>query len=85
MPSAVESASGGRTHNAFTATDPDAPAIDLTEDSAIITAVAIDKSRPGAVASADFACFTGVRDFIIGYGMDDAGKHRGLPYIAKAI
>lgn len=50
----------------------------------IITAVAIDKSRPGAVASADFACFTGVRDFIIGYGMDDAGKHRGLPYIAKA-
>jgi hypoxanthine phosphoribosyltransferase len=51
----------------------------------IITAVAIDKSRPGAVSSADFACFTGVRDFIIGYGMDDAGKHRGLPYIAKAV
>jgi hypoxanthine phosphoribosyltransferase len=51
----------------------------------IVTAVAIDKSRPGAVASADFACFTGVRDFIIGYGMDDAGKHRGLPYIAKAV
>jgi hypoxanthine phosphoribosyltransferase len=51
----------------------------------IVTAVAIDKSRPGAVASADFACFTGVSDFIIGYGMDDAGKHRGLPYIAKAV
>jgi hypoxanthine phosphoribosyltransferase len=51
----------------------------------IVTAVAIDKSRPGAMASADFACFTGVRDFIIGYGMDDAGKHRGLPYIAKAV
>jgi len=51
----------------------------------IVTAVAIDKSSPGAVASADFACFTGVSDFIIGYGMDDAGKHRGLPYIAKAI
>jgi len=51
----------------------------------IVTAVAIDKSRPGAMVSADFACFTGVRDFIIGYGMDDAGKHRGLPYIAKAI
>jgi len=50
----------------------------------IITAVAVDKSRPDAVASADFACFTGVRDFIIGYGMDDAGKHRGLPYIARA-
>jgi len=51
----------------------------------IVTAVAIDKSSPGAMASADFACFTGVSDFIIGYGMDDAGKHRGLPYIAKAI
>jgi hypoxanthine phosphoribosyltransferase len=50
----------------------------------IVTAVAIDKSRPGAMASADFACFTGVRDFVIGYGMDDAGRHRGLPYIAKA-
>jgi hypoxanthine phosphoribosyltransferase len=50
----------------------------------IVTAVAVDKSRPDAVASADFACFAGVRDFIIGYGMDDAGKHRGLPYIAKA-
>ena len=51
----------------------------------IATAVCIDKSRPDAMASADFACFTGVRDFIIGYGMDDAGKHRGLPYIARAI
>jgi hypoxanthine phosphoribosyltransferase len=51
----------------------------------IVTAVAVDKNRPDAMASADFACFTGVRDFIIGYGMDDAGKHRGLPYIAKAL
>ena len=50
----------------------------------IVTAVAVDKSRPDAVASADFACFTGVHEFIIGYGMDDAGRHRGLPYIAKA-
>ena len=29
----------------------------------IVTAVAIDKSRPGAMASADFACFTGVQRF----------------------
>jgi hypoxanthine phosphoribosyltransferase len=51
----------------------------------ITTAVAVDKSRPDAMATADFACFTSVKDFIIGYGMDDAGKHRGLPYIAKAV
>ncbi len=49
----------------------------------IVTAVAVDKSSPGAMASADFACFSGVGDFIIGYGMDDSGKHRGLPHIAK--
>jgi len=24
-----------------------------------------------------------VKDFIVGYGMDDAGKYRGLPYIGK--
>jgi hypoxanthine phosphoribosyltransferase len=50
----------------------------------IVTAVVIDKARPEAVAKADFACFTGVNDFIVGYGMDDAGKYRGLPHIAKA-
>lgn len=50
----------------------------------IVTAVAVDKARPDAVAQADFAGFTGVADFIVGYGMDDAGKHRGLPYIALA-
>jgi len=32
---------------------------------------------------ADFACFRGVTDFIVGYGMDDAGAYRGLPYIGK--
>ena len=51
----------------------------------IATAVAVDKSREDAIASADFAGFSGVRDFIVGYGMDDAGKYRGLPYIGKAI
>jgi hypoxanthine-guanine phosphoribosyltransferase len=22
-------------------------------------------------------------DFVVGYGMDDAGRYRGLPYIGK--
>jgi hypoxanthine phosphoribosyltransferase len=50
----------------------------------IMTAVAVDKSRDDAIASADFAGFSGVEDFIVGYGMDDAGKYRGLPYIGRA-
>jgi hypoxanthine phosphoribosyltransferase len=49
----------------------------------ITTAVIIDKARPDAIAKADFAGFTGIDDFIVGYGMDDAGKYRGLPYIGK--
>jgi hypoxanthine phosphoribosyltransferase len=50
--------------------------------SAVLTAVAVDKSRPEAVASADFAAFVGVSGFIVGYGMDDAGAGRGLPDIS---
>ena len=50
--------------------------------SAVLTAVAVDKSRKDAVASADFAAFVGVSGFIIGYGMDDAGAGRGLPDIS---
>jgi len=49
----------------------------------VITVVAIDKRRDDAVAVADYALYTGVRDFIVGYGMDDAGKYRALPYIGK--
>jgi hypoxanthine phosphoribosyltransferase len=49
----------------------------------IITAVAIDKLRPDALLHADLAMFQGVAEFIVGYGMDDAGKNRGLPYIAS--
>ncbi len=51
------------------------------EAAAIITAVAVDKALGGAVAKSDHALFTGTRGFIVGYGMDDAGKDRGLPYI----
>jgi hypoxanthine phosphoribosyltransferase len=50
----------------------------------ILTAVAVDKGRSDAIAAADFRGFADVRDFIVGYGMDDAGKYRGLPYIGRA-
>jgi hypoxanthine phosphoribosyltransferase len=49
-----------------------------------IVAVAVDKAREDAVAKADYAAFCGVAGFIVGYGMDDAGADRGLPYIAEA-
>ncbi len=48
----------------------------------ITTVVAVDKSRADAVARADFALFRGVSAFIVGYGMDDTGRDRGLPHIA---
>jgi hypoxanthine phosphoribosyltransferase len=51
--------------------------------SKVTTAVVIDKQRDTASIRADHACFTGVKDFIVGYGMDDAGLARGLPYIGK--
>ena len=51
--------------------------------STITTAVVVDKRHAAALLRADFACFTDVADFIAGYGMDDAGRARGLPYIAK--
>jgi hypoxanthine phosphoribosyltransferase len=49
----------------------------------IRVAVAVDKHRPDAAAKADYALYAGVTDFIVGYGMDDAGKYRALPYIGK--
>ncbi len=47
----------------------------------ITTAIVVDKAHETAPIRADHACFTGVTDFIVGYGMDDAGHARGLPYI----
>jgi hypoxanthine phosphoribosyltransferase len=44
-------------------------------------AVMLDKQRRDAVAKADYIGFTVGNDFVIGYGMDDAGRYRGLPYI----
>ena len=49
----------------------------------IRTVVAVDKLHDDAVARADFALYTGIKDFIVGYGMDDAGKYRALPYIGQ--
>jgi hypoxanthine phosphoribosyltransferase len=46
-------------------------------------AVILDKQRPDAVAHADYVGFSIGDDFVIGYGMDDAGRYRGLPYIGK--
>jgi hypoxanthine phosphoribosyltransferase len=48
----------------------------------ITTAVAVDKLRGDALLRADHAAFAGVDRFIVGYGMDDAGRERCLPYIA---
>ena len=31
----------------------------------------------------DYALYAGVKDFVVGYGMDDAGRYRALPYIGK--
>ena len=46
--------------------------------------VALDKQQPGAVAKADHVGFAIGNDFVIGYGMDDAGQYRTLPYIGCA-
>ena len=46
-------------------------------------AVMLDKQRGDALAKADYVGFTVGDDFVIGYGMDDGGKYRGLPYIGK--
>ena len=45
--------------------------------------VALDKQRADAVARADHVGFTIGNDFVIGYGMDDAGQFRALPYIGR--
>lgn len=44
-------------------------------------AVLLDKQRSDAVARPHYVGFTIGHQFVIGYGMDDAGRYRGLPYI----
>ncbi len=48
-------------------------------------AVLLDKQQPDRVATADHVGFAIGDQFVIGYGMDDAGRHRGLPYIGVAL
>jgi len=50
----------------------------------VTTAVAVDKRRDDALLTADYALYTGIQEFIVGYGMDDAGRYRALPYIGRA-
>lgn len=57
--------------------------LDAAGATSVTTVVAVDKGRSDAIARADFAAFMQVPDFIVGYGMDDAGKYRGLPYIGR--
>ena len=52
---------------------------------AVQSAVVVDKALAHAVSKSDYAAYKGVDEFIIGYGMDDSGSHRALPYIAKVI
>ncbi len=57
--------------------------IEAAGAASVQVAVMLDKQRPDRVASADYVGFTVGNDFVIGYGMDDAGRHRCLPYIGK--
>jgi hypoxanthine phosphoribosyltransferase len=64
-----------------------AKAADLLREegaASVTSAVMVDRGRRDAEARANYAAFTGLEGFLIGYGMDDAGQHRGLPYIARA-
>jgi len=49
----------------------------------VTIAVVVDKMRDDALLKADYVAFKGADAFIVGYGMDDAGLGRGLPYIGK--
>jgi len=47
----------------------------------IISAVAVTKTAPQPLFHADYALFTAGSEFLYGYGMDRAGRDRGLPDI----
>ena len=57
--------------------------IEAAGAASVRVAVVLDKQRDDAVARADHVGFAIGNDFVIGYGMDDAGAHRSLPYIGK--
>jgi hypoxanthine phosphoribosyltransferase len=49
----------------------------------VLKIAAVDKRNDDAATRADYALYAGVKDFVVGYGMDDAGRYRALPYIGK--
>jgi hypoxanthine phosphoribosyltransferase len=57
--------------------------IEAAGAASVQVAVMLDKQHRDALARADYVGFNIGNDFVIGYGMDDAGKFRGLPYIGK--
>ena len=57
--------------------------IEAAGAASVQVAVMLDKQHRDAVAKADYVGFPVGDDFVIGYGMDDAGRYRGLPYIGK--
>lgn len=59
--------------------------IEAAGAASVRVAVLLDKQRKDAVARADHVGFVIDDQFVIGYGMDEAGRHRGLPYIGVAF
>jgi hypoxanthine phosphoribosyltransferase len=59
--------------------------IEAAGAASVQVAVILDKQRSDAVAKADYIGFPVGNEFVIGYGMDDAGRYRGLPYIGKVV
>jgi hypoxanthine phosphoribosyltransferase len=55
--------------------------IEAAGAASVQVAVMLDKQRKDAVATADYVGFPVGDEFVIGYGMDDSGHYRGLPYI----
>lgn len=58
--------------------------IDAAGAASARVAVMLDKQRADRVAEADHVGFAIDDQFVIGYGMDDAGRYRNLPYIGVA-
>jgi hypoxanthine phosphoribosyltransferase len=59
--------------------------IEAAGAASVRVAVMLDKQRADRVAEADHVGFAINDQFVIGYGMDDAGRHRNLPYIGIAV
>lgn len=50
------------------------------------TCVLIEKSRPRAVEiAADFRGFLGLDEYVVGFGMDLAGRYRELPFVGRVV